>query len=66
MEERELRRMIDQVKAGTLSRRHFVQMMVGLGLTAPMAAQMLAGAGVAHAQPKLGRSNDQQRPLHQR
>lgn len=52
MEERELRRMIDDVKAGTLSRRRFVQTMVGFGLTAPMAAQMLASAGVAQAQSK--------------
>ena len=52
MEERELRALVGQVKAGTLSRRRFVSMMVGLGLTAPMAAQMLASAGVAHAQPK--------------
>src|SRR3989449_1423590 len=53
MEERELRALVDQVKAGALSRRGFVQMMVGLGLTAPMAAQMLASAGVAQAQSKL-------------
>src|SRR5947199_8991783 len=53
MEERELRTLVGAVKAGTLSRRHFVQMMVGLGLTAPMAAQMLASAGVAQAQSKL-------------
>src|SRR5499427_3823205 len=52
MEERELRALVDQVKAGTLGRRRFVQAMIGLGLTAPMAAQMLASAGVAHAQPK--------------
>ncbi|MGH7368938.1 MAG: peptide ABC transporter substrate-binding protein [Candidatus Rokuibacteriota bacterium] len=52
MEERDLRRMIDDVKAGTLSRRRFVQSMIGLGLTAPMAAQMLASAGIAHAQSK--------------
>ena len=52
MEERELRALIGQVKAGTLSRRRFVQTMVGLGLTAPMAAQMLASAGVAQAQTK--------------
>jgi peptide/nickel transport system substrate-binding protein len=50
MEEREIRAMIEQVKAGTVSRRRFVQAMVGLGLTAPMAAQMLASAGVAQAQ----------------
>ena len=52
MEERELRALVAQVKAGSLSRRRFVHMMVGLGLTAPMAAQMLASAGVAQAQPK--------------
>jgi len=53
MEERELRSMIAQVKAGRMSRRHFVQAMVGLGLTAPLAGQMLASAGVAQAQPKM-------------
>jgi peptide/nickel transport system substrate-binding protein len=52
MEERELRALVNQVKAGTLSRRRFVQMMVGLGLTAPLAAQMLSSAGVAQAQTK--------------
>src|SRR5438309_9462115 len=52
MEDRELRALIEQVRVGTLSRRRFVQAMVGLGLTAPMAAQMLASAGVAQAQTK--------------
>ncbi|MEK7702121.1 MAG: peptide ABC transporter substrate-binding protein [candidate division NC10 bacterium] len=52
MEERELRALIGEVKAGTLSRRRFVQTMVALGLTAPLAAQMLASAGVAQAQPR--------------
>ena len=52
MDEHGLRELITQVKAGRLSRRGFVQMMVGLGLTAPMAAQMLNAAGVAQAQPK--------------
>ena len=52
MEERALRSMIAEVKTGKMSRRHFVQAMVGLGLTAPMAAQMLAAAGVAQAQSK--------------
>jgi len=52
MEERELRSMINDVKAGRISRRRFVQTMVGLGLTGPMAAQMLASAGVAQAQTK--------------
>jgi peptide/nickel transport system substrate-binding protein len=53
MEERELRSMIASVRTGALSRRHFVQAMIGLGLTAPMAAQMLATAGVAQAQSKM-------------
>jgi peptide/nickel transport system substrate-binding protein len=52
MNEHALREMIGDVKAGRLSRRAFVQTMVGLGLTAPIAAQMLASAGVAQAQPK--------------
>ncbi len=52
MEEREIRTLIDHVKAGRLGRRRFVQMMVGLGLTAPMASQILASAGVAQAQTR--------------
>jgi len=53
MDEHGLKELITHVKTGRLSRRGFVQMMVGLGLTAPMAAQMLASAGVAQAQSKL-------------
>jgi peptide/nickel transport system substrate-binding protein len=53
MDERELRAMIDDVKRGRLSRRRFVQTMIGLGLTAPLASQMLTSAGVAQAQSKL-------------
>ncbi len=53
MDEHELRTMIDEVKSGRLSRRRFVQTMVGLGLTGPLAAQMLTSAGVAQAQSKL-------------
>ena len=52
MDEHALHGLISDVKAGRLSRRTFVQTMIGLGLTAPLAAQMLASAGVAHAQPK--------------
>ena len=48
MNERELRGLIGQVKAGRLSRRGFVQRMVAVGLTAPMATQLLAYSGVAH------------------
>jgi peptide/nickel transport system substrate-binding protein len=52
MNERELRGLIDQVKSGGLSRRIFVRRMMAVGLTAPMATQLLAYAGVAMAQPK--------------
>jgi peptide/nickel transport system substrate-binding protein len=51
MDEREIRTLIDDVTTGRLSRRRFVQTMVGLGLTAPFAAQLLTAAGV-QAQPK--------------
>jgi peptide/nickel transport system substrate-binding protein len=46
MDERQLRAMIADVKDGKLSRRAFVQKMVAIGLTAPLAAQMLASSGV--------------------
>jgi peptide/nickel transport system substrate-binding protein len=52
MDELELRALVADVKAGRVSRRRFINMMVGLGLTAPMAAQMLAWSGVAQAQTK--------------
>src|SRR5712664_1426788 len=52
MQERQLRHMIGQVKAGILSRREFFQAMLAVGVTAPLAAQMLASAGVAQAQTK--------------
>src|SRR5687768_3992551 len=46
----ELKRCIDDVKSGRMSRRAFIQSMVGMGLTAPMASMMLAHSGVAMAQ----------------
>ncbi len=49
MNERALRGLITQVKVGKLSRRAFVQRMVALGLTAPLASQMLNYCGVAQA-----------------
>jgi len=52
MNERDLRGLIDQVKAGGLSRRGFVRRMAAVGLTAPLATQLLAYAGVAMAQSK--------------
>ena len=50
MDEHTLRELIAEVKAGRSSRRRFIQTMVGVGLTAPLAAQMLASAGLAVAQ----------------
>ncbi len=52
MDEREIRELLGQVKAGRLSRRAFTQTMVGLGLTAPMASRMLASAGIARAETR--------------
>jgi len=53
MGQRNLQGMIDRVKRGRLSRRAFIQRMAVLGLTAPMATQLLAIGGVAMAQPKF-------------
>ena len=50
MQELELRELIENVRVGTLPRRGFIQKMVSLGLTAPIAAQMLMHAGIAQAQ----------------
>jgi len=50
MPDNELRTMIDEVKDGRMDRRAFVARMIGLGLTAPMATQLLAIGGVAMAQ----------------
>jgi len=52
MNERDLRGLLDQVKAGGLSRRVFVRRMMAVGLTAPMATQLLAFSGVAMAQSR--------------
>jgi peptide/nickel transport system substrate-binding protein len=49
MQEQELRDLIAAVKAGSLTRRAFIQRMVALGLTAPMAFHMLIYSGVAMA-----------------
>ncbi len=50
MDEQDLKATINRVKQGRLSRRGFVNRMIGLGLTAPMATQLLALGGVAYAQ----------------
>ena len=50
MMDSELHTMIGEVKDGRLDRRVFIQRLIGLGLTAPMATQLLAIGGVAMAQ----------------
>ena len=51
MQEAELRALIEDVRTEKLARRRFIEHMVGLGLTAPMAAMMLMHAGIAQSQP---------------
>src|SRR5438874_10519958 len=51
MNEQELRELISAVRSGRVSRRAFVHKMVGLGLTAPFATQLLAHAGLAQTAP---------------
>ncbi len=52
MDEKGLRQLIGEVKQGRVSRRQFIQTMTMLGLTAPLASQLLMHAGVAQAQTK--------------
>jgi len=52
MNEEGLRELIAAVKAGRVSRRAFVRRMVGFGLTAPLATQLLAHAGLAQPAPQ--------------
>ena len=62
MDERDLRGLIDQVKAGRMSPpRLRAGAWSVVGLTAPMAAQMLRPVGVAQAQPKVDVQADQAR-----
>ncbi len=53
MQEKQLRRLIEDVREGRLPRRSFIQQMVGLGLTAPMASMMLMHEGVAQTAPVI-------------
>src|SRR5215475_11946891 len=53
MHERELRNLIAKVKDGRLSRRAFVQRMIAVGLSAPMAGMMLSQSGVAMAETAI-------------
>ena len=50
MREGQLHALVEKVRAGQLSRRVFTERMVALGLTAPLAAQMLMHSGLAQAQ----------------
>src|SRR6266446_5989529 len=52
MDEHVIRELTSEVRRGRLSRRRFIQTMVGVGLTAPMAAKLLSVVDVAEAQPK--------------
>jgi peptide/nickel transport system substrate-binding protein len=47
-----IRELVEDVRRGRLSRRRFVQTLVGFGVTAPLAAQMLRTTGVAQAQTR--------------
>ncbi|MBK7469570.1 MAG: peptide ABC transporter substrate-binding protein [Betaproteobacteria bacterium] len=51
MTERELRNLIEAVRKGTITRRQFVGTMLGVGIAAPIAGQLLMHAGIAQAQP---------------
>jgi peptide/nickel transport system substrate-binding protein len=53
MNERKLRNLVAEVKAGRRSRRDFVQSMIAVGLTAPMAGMMLSQSGVAMAETAI-------------
>ncbi|HZO42082.1 MAG TPA: peptide ABC transporter substrate-binding protein [Methylomirabilota bacterium] len=52
MDEHAIRELLAEVKRGRVSRRQFVRTMLAAGLTAPMAANLLTSAGVAHAQQR--------------
>jgi peptide/nickel transport system substrate-binding protein len=49
MDEQNLHDLIEDVRHGRLSRRAFTKAMIAVGLTAPMASQMLSHSGVAVA-----------------
>ncbi len=53
MESKELKGLVNRVKTGRLSRRGFIERMAAVGLTAPMATQILSlgGISIASTQP---------------
>src|SRR5712691_8070044 len=50
LEEQELREWVRRVASGEASRRHFIRAMLGLGLSGPLIAEMLATHPSAMAQ----------------
>ena len=50
MNERELRGLIEAVREGSVTRRDFIGTLLGLGVAAPIAGQLLMHAGIAQAQ----------------
>lgn len=53
MEERQLRALVQGVKTGHVSRRDFIQKMLAVGLSVPMAGTILSHAGAALAQEEF-------------
>ena len=53
MNDRKLRNLVAEVKAGRLSRRDFVNRMIAVGLTAPIAGMVLSQSGVAMAETAI-------------
>ena len=53
MNDRKLRDLVAEVKAGRLSRRDFVNRMIAVGLTAPIAGMVLSQSGVAMAETAI-------------
>ena len=62
LEEQELREWVRRVATGEASRRDFLRAMLGLGLSGPLIADMLATAGPAAAQGTPGRHRPSPRP----
>ncbi|WP_332682449.1 peptide ABC transporter substrate-binding protein [Bosea sp. (in: a-proteobacteria)] len=54
MDEQDLRKLTEGVKQGAMSRRSFIRRLAAIGVTAPIANQILAWHGVAMAQPASG------------
>jgi peptide/nickel transport system substrate-binding protein len=53
MQEREIRDLVEQVRTGELPRRSFIQKLVSVGLTAPMASMILMHEGIAQTTPTI-------------